>query len=329
MQALIFDEPAGDTAATRVGELEIPEPGADEVTIRVTHAGVNFKDVMARRGDPGYVKAWPFVPGLEAAGFVHMLGADVNHLRAGQPVAAFTGEGGLAEFAVADARLTVPIPDGLAFELAAAAPGALLTAALLINDFGRLRGGEAVLVHSAAGGVGHAAAQFARLAGVASLLGTVGDVGRKQAAERAGYDHVAVRGPDLAAAILAATHGRGADVILDPQGTAMLDVDLQVAAPGARIVLFGNATGAPLGPLAALDRLMGGNISLTGFSLAALAANDPARVAATLELTLDRLASVALTLRVTVLDGLAAAADAQQALAEGRGTAKYVAQVAS
>ena len=74
---------------------------------------------------------------------------------------------------------------------------------------------------------------------------------------------------------------------------------------------------------------MAGNISLTGFSLAALAANDPARVAATLELTLDRLASVALTLRVTVLDGLAAAADAQQALAEGRGSAKYVAHVGS
>jgi NADPH2:quinone reductase len=74
---------------------------------------------------------------------------------------------------------------------------------------------------------------------------------------------------------------------------------------------------------------MAGNISLTGFSLAALAANDPARVAATLDQTLDRLASGALTLRVTVLDGLAAAADAQQALAEGRGSAKYVAHVAS
>ena len=124
MQALIFDEPAGDTAASRVGELDIPEPGAGEVIIRVTHAGVNFKDIMARRGDPGYVTAWPFVPGLEVAGFVHKLGTDVYHLKAGQPVAAFTGEGGLAEFAVADARLTVPIPDGLAFELAAAAPGA-------------------------------------------------------------------------------------------------------------------------------------------------------------------------------------------------------------
>jgi NADPH2:quinone reductase len=74
---------------------------------------------------------------------------------------------------------------------------------------------------------------------------------------------------------------------------------------------------------------MAGNISLTGFSLAALAANDPARVAATLDQTLDRLASGALTLRVTVLDGLAGAADAQQALAERRGSAKYVAHLAS
>jgi NADPH2:quinone reductase len=74
---------------------------------------------------------------------------------------------------------------------------------------------------------------------------------------------------------------------------------------------------------------MGGNISLTGFSLAALAANDPARAAATLQRTLDALANGALTLRVTTLDGLAAAADAQLALAEGRGSAKYVAHVTS
>jgi NADPH2:quinone reductase len=107
MRALIFDRPAPDTAATRVSEWAIPQPGPGEVTIRVTHAGVNFKDVMARPGDPGYVTSWPFVPGLEVGGLVHNIGGEVSGLAPGQRVASLTGQGGLAEFAVADARLTV------------------------------------------------------------------------------------------------------------------------------------------------------------------------------------------------------------------------------
>ena len=75
MRALIYDAPAPDASATHVAELDVPAPEPGGVTIRVTHAGVNFKDIMARRGDPGYVSAWPFVPGLEVAGVVHAVGA--------------------------------------------------------------------------------------------------------------------------------------------------------------------------------------------------------------------------------------------------------------
>jgi NADPH:quinone reductase len=329
MGALIFDRPAPDTAATRVGEWAIPEPGPGEVTIRVTHAGVNFKDIMARRGDPGYVTSWPFVPGLEVAGLVHHTGREVRGLAPGQRVASLTGQGGLAEFAVADARLTVPIPENVGSEQAAAAPGALLTAALLTNDLGHLQAGETMLVHSAAGGLGHAAAQLARLARVGLLLGSTGDSARADAATRAGYDKVVARGPELAAAIDAATSGRGVDLILDPQGTTLLDLDLQIAAPAARIILFGNASRMQLEALPPLAKLMGGNISLRGFSLAALAAKDPARVAATLRRVLEHLAGGELSLDVTSVDGLAGVPDAQQALAEGRGEAKYVVRVAS
>jgi NADPH2:quinone reductase len=327
MRALVYDAPAADASMTRVAELDVPAPGPGEVTIRVTHAGVNFKDIMARRGDPGYVSAWPFVPGLEVAGVVHAVGAGVDGLSAGQRVTAFTGDGGLAEFVRADSRHTVVTPDGLGDEVAAAATGVLVSAAVLVDDLGRLRAGETVLVHGAAGGVGHAVAQYARLRGAGRLLGTVGGSARADAARHAGYDAVATRGPDLVSDIRAAAGDPGVDLIFDPQGTTLLDVDLAVAAPGARIVLFGNAAGTPLDALPPLGSLMSGLLSVTGFSLAALAAGDPAWLHATLGRVLADLASGAVTLHVTLVDGLVAAADAQQALAEGRGASKFVVAV--
>jgi NADPH:quinone reductase len=324
MQALLFDEPATDTTRTRVGRVEIPEPAQGQVAIRVTHAGVNFKDVMARRGDPGYVRAWPFVPGLEVAGLVHAVGEGVEAPRLGEQVVAFTGEGGLAEFVIADARLTIAIPHGLAPEMAAAAVGAPLTAMLLIDEFGHLHEGETVLIHSAAGAVASAVAQLARQAGSGGLLGTVGDPTRVAAAERNGYDRVVVRGGDFTTAIRHATNGRGVDLILDPQGTTTLDADLDIAAPGARIILFGNATGTRFGPLPPLERLMFGLLSITGFSLAALAASAPERLRSALRAVLQHMTTGTLQLEITVIDGLAAASEAQQSLAEGRGATKYV-----
>lgn len=324
MQAVVFDGPAPDTRMTRIAELTVPEPGPGQVSIDVHYAGVNFKDVMARRGDPGYVATWPFVPGLEVSGVIRALGEGVHGLTVGERVAAVTNVGGLAEVALARAELTVRVPAGLDLERAAAAPGALTTAALLIADIGRLRAGEALLVHAAGGGVGQAVARLARLSGARLILGTVGSVGRVAPAERAGYDAVFVRGPDLATAISDRTDGRGVDLILDPQGTALLELDLEAAAPGARIVMFGNATGAPLAPLPPASELFAANASIGGFSLAALTATAPARVAATLQVVLNHLAAGELDIELTSLDGLAAAPHAQQALAEGSGRGKQI-----
>jgi NADPH:quinone reductase-like Zn-dependent oxidoreductase len=160
---------------------------------------------------------------------------------------------------VAQAAVVVPVPAGLDLSLAAAAPAALATAELLVSDAGRLRAGETLLVHSAAGGVGQAVAQAARRAGAGQLIGTVGRADGVAAAQQAGYHAALVRGPALATAIRRLVGARGVDVILDPQGTALLDVDLELAAPGARIVLFGNATGAPLEPLPPAGLLFGAN----------------------------------------------------------------------
>jgi NADPH2:quinone reductase len=323
MRALLFDRPAPDAGASRVAEVETPAPGPGEVAIDVRAAGINFIDVMARRGDPGYATGWPYVPGLEVAGTVRALGAGVSEPAVGTPVAAFTGSGGLAEVAVVKAELVVVVPEDLPFEQAAAAPGTLTTAALLLN---RLQAGESVLVHSAAGGVGQALASVARLKGASLLLGTVGSASRVQSAEKAGYDAALVRGDDLVAAVRERTGGRGVNLILDPQGTDWIENDLELVAPGGRIVLFGNAGGTALTPLAA-GPLFAGNASVGGFSMRGYAARAPQVIAAALAEVLARLSEGALTVQPIVVEGLEHAAEAQQALADGRGAGKYVVRI--
>ncbi|WP_205710898.1 zinc-binding alcohol dehydrogenase family protein [Isoptericola sp. BMS4] len=326
MQALVFDGPARDTAATRVAAVERPAPGPGQVAIAVEYAGINFKDVMARRGDGGYAQSWPFVPGLEVAGHVLAVGPGVDTPEPGQRVAALTNTGGLAEVAVADAALTTPLPAGLDPAVAAVVPGAPTTADLLVHDVARVRDGDVVAVHSASGAVGAALAPLARLAGAATLVGIVGAPSRVPLARDAGYDSVHLRGPGLVESVREAAPG-GADVVLDPQGTTALEDDLAVLRPTGQIVLFGNAGGCTLDPLPTTGRLYATNARIGGFSLESLSRADPARVRRALTRVVEHLAASRLSVQPTVLDGLAAAPAAQERLATGTGSGKYVVRV--
>ena len=145
MRALTMTEPSQGPDRTEVRDVPEPRPGAREVTIDVAYAGINFIDVMARRGDPGYASAWPYVPGLEVAGTVRETGSEVEGLHPGQRVAAFTRGGGLAEIAPADAALVVALPDEVPMATAAAAPLMLSAALLLLTDAARLGPSESVL----------------------------------------------------------------------------------------------------------------------------------------------------------------------------------------
>src|SRR4051812_5750236 len=144
MHALQFSGPAPDGSTTTVVEVPDPRPGPGQVAIAASWAGVNFKDVMQRRGDPGYVDGYPFVPGLEVSGTVRAVGAEVPEDWLGRLVCAVTPQGGLAEVALAEAALVAVVPDGLDARTAAAAPGALTSAALLVDTFGRVREGDVV-----------------------------------------------------------------------------------------------------------------------------------------------------------------------------------------
>jgi NADPH2:quinone reductase len=328
MRALMMTGPADGPERTAVREGPVPRPGPGEVSIDVACAGINFIDVMARRGDAGYVPAWPYVPGLEVAGTVRELGPGLGGagLVIGQRVAAFTPGGGLAETAVTAAPLVVPLPEAVPFHMGAAAPLMLSTALLLLTEVGHLRAGETVLMHSASGGIGSAVAQLVPLLGGGLRVGTVGRAGQVAAARGLGWDVAVPRHDGLAAAIRAAVAGRdGVDVILDPLGTQLLELDLEVAAPGARIVLFGNAGGGPPAALPPLGRLIGGNVALAGFSMSRLTAVAPARVADALRRVLGLLASGKLAVPVTVAGSLEEVPAIHQLLACGQGHGKYVA----
>jgi NADPH2:quinone reductase len=327
MRALVFDGPAEDTSTTRVAEVAVPEIAPDQVLVEVLWAGVNFKDVMVRRGDPGYASQWPVVPGLEAAGRVNAIGPDVRGLRVGHRVTALTNAGGLAEFVAVSADLAAAVPDEVPLAEACVVPGALTTAELLLEDVARIRRGDAVVVHSAAGAVGAAIATLARDAGATRLIGVVGAPSRAAAALAAGYEAVFVRSEGLADEVRGHLGGRGADVVLDPQGTQWLLDDLAMLNTAGRIVLFGNATGGELGPLPDTGMLYRTNAAIGGFSLEAMSARDPARVRAAMARLLDRMAAGRLTVAHTVVDGLEKTAPVQQRLAEGTGEGKYVVQV--
>lgn len=186
----------------------------------------------------------------------------------------------------------------------------------------RLADAEALLVHTAAGGVGTAVARAARRSGARLIIGTVGSQTRLEQAKAAGYDHVLVRDANLASAVLKRTRGRGADAILDPQGSAWVEADLDAAAPGGRVVVFGNASGAPLAPLPAPGVLMARNLSVTGFSLAALARTQPQRLGNALARVLADLAAGRSCIDVAVADGLEGASACHEALADGAGNVK-------
>lgn len=295
IQALVFRHPAMDTSATEIARIQTPRPAAGEVTIEVQYAGINFKDVMSRRGDPGYVADWPFVPGLEVAGTVREIGSGVRDVELGQPVLALTNAGGLAQVATAQAALTVAVPTGVENAVAAAVPGALTTAELLLHHFARIRSGD-----------------------------VVGADSRKPVALQAGYETAITRGARLATDVLAHLGGRGVDVVFDPQGSAWLDQDLESLAPGGKVFVFGNAGGDSFTELPPLGQLFARNSAIGGFSLAALAHHQPRVVADAMASVLAHLQTGSISPEVTVLAGLEKAAAAQQALADGRAITKQV-----
>jgi NADPH:quinone reductase len=242
MRAVVVPEYGGPEVLT-LQDLPEPEPGPGEVSITVAFAGVNFTDVRNRVGDGlGEV---PFIPGVEVAGTVRVVGPDVTGLRPGQHVAAFTRGHGYAEVATAAAELTVPLPDNL---IGKPASGSMFVTMqlglLLLRRVARVLPEESVLLHGAAGGVGTVVGQLARHFGLRPLLGTVSDLAKARFARQNGFAEV-YDYDSFDTAVLAATGGRGVDVVLDPVGGQIRARSFEVLAPFGRLVTYSNISREP------------------------------------------------------------------------------------
>ncbi|MDO9456022.1 zinc-binding dehydrogenase [Nocardioides sp.] len=321
MRALLFTRPAPDSSASVVVDVPPPTATPGRLVIDVEHAGVNFVDVMARRGDPGYVVDWPHPPGLEVVGLVAHV-SEGSGFHPGERVAAHTGRGGLAEQVVAEESLTRHVPDQVGGPAAAIAPLTLATALLLVGGAAPRGEDLSLLMHSAGGGVGAAVAQVAPLLGVSRLVGTVGSEKRRRQAHEAGWPEVVLRGDDLDDRLTSAAPG-GFDLVLDPVGT-LLSSDLRHLAAGGRVVVFGNPAGGALGSSPDLVELIRANASVGGFSASRLAAARPDRVGRALADALEHLAASRVSVAVDVVDGLEQVPAVLDALATGRHAGKSV-----
>jgi putative PIG3 family NAD(P)H quinone oxidoreductase len=244
MRAIRIVEPGGPEVL-RMEEIPRPEPGLSEIRVRVRATGVNRAEILQRRGLYPAPPGWPDdVPGLEFAGEVEAVGDRVSAWKPGDRAMGLVGGGGYAEFVVVHEREAVPVPESLSWEEAAAVPEVFVTAHDALFTRGRLRMGEAVLIHAVGSGVGTAAVQLARVVG-ANVLGTSRTGWKLERAQELGLEvPIPAGGHEFADDVLDATGGTGADVILDLVGAGYLPRNLKCVALLGRIVVVGLTGGA-------------------------------------------------------------------------------------
>ena len=234
---------------------ERPRPacGPGEVIIKVAAAGVNRPDVVQRLGHYPPPPGASDIPGLEVAGTVDEIAADVTNWRRGDEVCALVSGGGYAEYCAVPAPQCLPVPRGIDLVHAAAIPETTFTVWTNVFERGRLQKGETLLVHGGSSGIGTTAIQLARTFG-ARVLTTAGSNEKCAACEALGAERaINYRTTDFVAAVREATDGRGADVILDIVGGDYLQRNIDTLARDGRLVHIGQLGGAKaqinLGPV--------------------------------------------------------------------------------
>lgn len=217
-----------------------PAPRGREVLIRVRAAGVNGPDVLQRKGLYDPPPGASDIPGLEVAGEVVALGEGVTQLRIGEQVMALIPGGGYAEYAVADERNALPLPKGLELTEAAALLETFMTVWTNLFQRGQFKAGDSVLIHGGASGIGTTATMLARAFGASTVITTIRNEEQRQASLALGAD-VAInyQTADFVEAALAATAGKGVDVVVDIIGGDYVSRNYQVAAMNGRIVQIG------------------------------------------------------------------------------------------
>ena len=250
----------GGPEVLRWEEVEIGPPGPGEVRLRHTAIGLNFIDTYHRSGL--YPLPLPAIPGSEGAGVVEEIGAGVSEVKPGDRVAYAGPVGAYAEERLVPAHRLVPLPEDVDDRVAAAAMLKGMTARYLLRRTHRVEAGETILLHSAAGGVGLIAAQWAKSLG-ATVIGTVSTEAKAVLARDAGCDHVVVTSREsFAARVKEITGGAGVRVVYDAVGKDTFEGSLDCLGPLGLMVSYGNASG-PVAPISPLLLAQKGSLFLT------------------------------------------------------------------
>ena len=271
---------AGGPEVLVAGERPVPTPGPGEVLIEVAAAGINRPDVLQRQGLYPPPKGASDLLGLEVAGKV-ALGPDATRFKQGDEVCALVNGGGYAEFCVAPEATTLPLPDGLTLEEAAALPETVFTVWHNVFERAALKPGEWLLVHGGGSGIGTTAIQLASALG-AKVMATVGSAAKVKDCEALGAIRaINYREEDYVEAVREITGGHGADVILDMVGGDYIERNLRAAALEGRIVQIAFLKGSKVE--IDLMRLMMRRLTLTGSTLRAQPPEAKARMARAIE----------------------------------------------
>lgn len=322
MRAVLV-EALGGPEGLRQARVPVPSPHPGEVLIHTTYASVNFADVKGRRGGHGK-RDVPFMPGLDVAGTVAVLGADVRGLSVGQRVAAATEGGAYAEWVRARAELTYPLPDGIDDMAHAAGIVAMMTAYNVLLVKAALQRGETVLVHAAAGGVGTLLLQLAKRYGAGRVIAQVGSPWKAGIARQMGADEVLVARADAYPGALDELAPDGVDIVLDSLGGTFAAAAFERLSDFGRLVSFGNAAGEPA-PLAVAG-MYTRNVAVIGYSSGGYRRSRPEGVRTAATTMLDHLASGQLQVPVSHVYPLAEAATAHRALESRQSFGKLLLQ---
>jgi len=227
----------------QISQVPKPKPKDDEILIRVHCFGINFADTMARRGNYPDAPPFPFVPGYDVSGEVVGLGANVDSFMLGTRVAAFTNFGGYAEYAVTKAIGAFELPPDMSYEDGASIPTVFVTAYYCLYMTGPVRRGDKILIHAAAGGVGLALIQLAKLEGL-TIYGTAGPDKLQMLKDEWGVDHcIDYRSRDFVEEIykLNGVRKGNMDLIVDSIGGTQLKKDLVLLRACGRVITIGIA----------------------------------------------------------------------------------------
>ncbi|AEA26100.1 NADPH:quinone reductase [Pseudonocardia dioxanivorans CB1190] len=308
-------------SAVEVVDVAEPVAADGQVLVDVRAAGVNFPDVLLTRGLYQYRPDPPFGLGSELAGVVRAAPAG-SGLAVGERVAAFSSYGAFSEVAAVAADHVVPLPDEVSFAAGACLPMNYLTAHFTLAVRGRLRAGDTVLVHGAAGGIGTAVTQLAR-AMDARVVAVVSSDAKADVARAAGaHETVLVDGFKDAAREL--TGGKGVDIVVDPVGGDRFTDSLRALAPFGRVLVVGFTAGEI--PTVKVNRLLLGNTEVVGVAWGGYALSHEGYVHGQWADLLPHLRSGALSPVISQTFPLERAAEALATIDERRVTGKVVLQ---